>query len=175
MLRLTFLIFLMNIRDYLAKKRFFLLECKHYEKKGDIVAIENNQMVAINYELKIGGEVIDSNMGKDALEFAFGAGQLIPGLESRIQDMNEGDSREISVPCQEAYGEYNEEAKQMVPKEQFGDLELQVGMPLQAQGQDGNPIQVTVAAINDADVEIDFNHPLAGKDLNFSITVQTIK
>lgn len=143
-------------------------------KKGDIVAIENNQMVAINYELKIGGEVIDSNIGKDALEFAFGAGQLIPGLESRMQDMNE-EIQEISVPCQEAYGEYNEEAKQMVPKEQFGDLELQVGMPLQAQGQDGNPIQVTVAAINDNEVQVDFNHPLAGKDLDFSITVQTIK
>lgn len=139
------------------------------------MAIENNQTVSINYELKIEGEIVDSNIGKDALEFPFGSGQLIPGLEARMQDMNEGESREISVPSQEAYGEYNPEAKQMVPKSQFGDLELQVGMPLQGQGEDGNPVQVTVADILDDEVEIDFNHPLAGKDLNFSITVQSIK
>jgi len=139
------------------------------------MAIENNQLVSINYELKIEGEVVDSNIGKDALEFPFGAGQLIPGLESRMQDMNVGDSREINVPCEEAYGEYNPEAKQLVPKEQFGDLELQVGMPLQGQGEGGQPIQVVVTNILDNQVEVDFNHPLAGKDLDFSITVQDIK
>lgn len=139
------------------------------------MAIENNQMVSIIYELKIEGEVIDSNIGKEALEFSFGVGQLIPGLESRMADMSEGDSRDISVPCQEAYGEYKPEARQMVPKEQFGDLQLEIGMPLQAEGQDGNPIQVTVTEILDDQVEVDFNHPLAGKNLDFSITVQTIK
>lgn len=139
------------------------------------MAIENNQVVSINYELKIEGEVVDSNIGKDALEFPFGAGQLIPGLETRIQDMNEGETREVNVPCAEAYGEYNDQAKQMVPKDQFGDLELEIGMPLQGQGQDGNPIQVTVANILENEVEVDFNHPLAGKDLDFSVTVQSIK
>lgn len=139
------------------------------------MAIENNQMVSINYELKIEGEIVDSNIDKDALEFPFGVGQLIPGLESRIQDMNEGESREVSVPCQEAYGEYNPQAKQLVPKTQFGDLELQVGMPLQGQGEDGKAIQVIVTDILDNEVEVDFNHPLAGKDLDFSITIQSIK
>ncbi len=138
------------------------------------MAIENNQLVSMNYELKIDGEVVDSNIGKDVLEFSFGEGKIIPGLESRIQDMNEGETREISVPSQEAYGDYNPQAKQLVPKEQFGDLELQVGMPLQGQGEDGNPIQVVVTNILDNEVEVDFNHPLAGKDLNFTITIQKI-
>jgi FKBP-type peptidyl-prolyl cis-trans isomerase SlyD len=139
------------------------------------MAIENNQIVSINYELKIGGEIVDSNIDKEPLEFTFGSGQIIPGLESRIADMNEEETKDITVPSSEAYGEYNPEAKQMVPKEQFGDLELQIGMPLQGQGQDGNPIQVVVTNILDNEVEIDLNHPLAGKDLDFSITVKSIK
>jgi len=139
------------------------------------MAIQNNQVVAMNYELKVGGETVDSNIDKEPLEFTFGSGQIIPGLESRIADMNEKDTKDITVPSVEAYGEYNPEAKQLVPKEQFGDLELQVGMPLQGQGQDGNPIQVVVTNILDNEVEVDFNHPLAGKDLDFSITIQSIK
>lgn len=139
------------------------------------MAIENNQLVSISYELKIEGEVVDSNIDKEPLEFTFGSGQIIPGLESRIADMNVNDSKDVSVPAAEAYGEYNPEAKQLVPKEQFGDLELQIGMPLQGQGEGGNPIQVIVTNILDNEVEVDFNHPLAGKDLDFSITVKTIK
>ena len=139
------------------------------------MAIENNQVVAMMYELKVDGEVVDSNIGKDPLEFTYGTGQIIPGLESRILELNEGDSKDIIVPAAEAYGEYNEEAKQVLPKEQFGDLELQVGMPLQGQGENGQPIQVIVTDIKeDGSVEVDFNHPLAGKELNFSITINSI-
>ncbi|XOB63551.1 FKBP-type peptidyl-prolyl cis-trans isomerase [Campylobacterota bacterium DY0563] len=139
------------------------------------MAIENNQLVSINYELKIEGEIVDSNIDKEPLEFTYGSGQIIPGLESRIADMNVNDTKEINVPAQEAYGEYNPEAKQLVPKEQFGDLELQIGMPLQGQGEGGQPIQVIVTNILDNEVEVDFNHPLAGKNLDFSITIQAIK
>ncbi|RXJ90708.1 peptidylprolyl isomerase [Arcobacter sp. CECT 8983] len=139
------------------------------------MAIENNQVVAMMYELKVDGEVVDSNIGKDPLEFTYGTGQIIPGLESRIVELNEGDSKDITVPAAEAYGEYNEEAKQVLPKEQFGDLELQVGMPLQGQGENGQPIQVIVSDIKeDGSVEVDFNHPLAGKELNFSVTISSI-
>ncbi len=138
------------------------------------MAIEKEQVVTMMYELKIDGEVVDTNIGKDPLEFTFGVGQIIPGLESRISTLNEGESLQCTVPAAEAYGEYNPEAKQMVPKEQFGDLELKVGMPLQGQGEGGQPIQVVVTAVNENDVEVDFNHPLAGKNLDFSITINTI-
>ena len=139
------------------------------------MAIENNQLVSIHYELKIEGEIVDSNIDKEPLEFTFGSGQIIPGLETRISDMSENETKDVKVPSSEAYGEYNPEAKQLVPKEQFGDLELQIGMPLQGQGENGQPIQVVVSNILENEVEVDFNHPLAGKDLDFSITIQTIK
>ncbi len=138
------------------------------------MAIEKEQVVAMMYELKIDGEVVDSNMDKEPLEFTFGSGQIIPGLEARISELNEGDSADINVPADEAYGEYNPEAKQTVPKENFGDLELSVGMPLQGQSEDGNPVQVMVKEILENDVVIDFNHPLSGKDLDFSVTIKSI-
>lgn len=138
------------------------------------MAIQKNQIVAINYELKIEGEIVDSNIGKDALEFKFDSEQLIPGLENRIVDMNEGETREIKVPAAEAYGEYNPKRKQMVPISQFSNLELKVGMPLQGQGQNGETIQVIITEISDEYVEVDSNHPLAGKDLEFTITIISI-
>lgn len=138
------------------------------------MAIENDQVVAMMYELKVDGEIVDSNLDKEPLEFTFGSGQIIPGLEARISTLNEGDTENINVPANEAYGEYNPEAKQTVAKENFGDLELSVGMPLQGQGEDGKPIQVMVSEILENDVVVDFNHPLAGRDLDFTVTIQSI-
>jgi len=139
------------------------------------MAMQKGQMIGINYELKIEGEVVDSNIGKDPIEFAFDSEQLIPGLESRMADMQEGETREISVPAAEAYGEYNPQMKQMVPIEQFGGLELEVGMPMQGQGQNGEQIQVVITEILEDMVEVDSNHPLSGKDLDFTVTVVSIK
>lgn len=139
------------------------------------MAMQKDQVIAINYELKIEGEVVDSNIGKDALEFSFDSEQLIPGLESRMADMNEGETRDINVPAAEAYGEYNPAMKQVVPIEQFGGLELEVGMPMQGQGQNGETIQVVITEIKEDTVEVDSNHPLAGKDLDFTVTVVSIK
>ncbi len=139
------------------------------------MAIQNNQKVAVRYELKVEGNLVDSNIEGDPLEFEFGTGQIIPGLETRIQDMSEGESKEVTVPSAEGYGEYNEEAQQTLPKEQFSAIDnLQVGMPLQAQGQNGQPLQVIVKDIQDDNVVLDLNHPLAGKDLNFSVSVDSI-
>ncbi len=139
------------------------------------MAISNNQVVSMEYEVKVEGNIVDSNVNQEPLEFTFGSGQIIPGLESRIADLSEGESASIVVPASEAYGEYNEEAMQKIPKEQFEGIELSIGLPLQGQGPDGNPIQVVVKDILDDEVLIDFNHPLAGKELNFSISILSVK
>jgi FKBP-type peptidyl-prolyl cis-trans isomerase SlyD len=139
------------------------------------MAIENNQKVSMTYQLTVDGEVIDSNIGLDDLVFEFGAQQIIPGLESRIQDMNVGESRDnIVIPPSEAYGEPNPDAKQVLTKEQCGDLELEVGMMLQAQGSNGEPIQIKVHEIHEDRVVMDLNHPLAGKELSFNVVINSI-
>jgi len=133
------------------------------------MAISNNQVVSMEYEVKVEGNIVDSNVNQEPLEFTFGSGQIIPGLESRIAGLSEGESASIVVPASEAYGEYNEEAMQKIPKEQFEGIELSI------QGPDGNPIQVVVKDILDDEVLIDFNHPLAGKELNFNISILSVK
>jgi len=139
------------------------------------MAIVENQIVSIEYEVKDGDKVVDSNVGGNPLVFMFGKGQIIPGLESGIVDMNIGDKAEINVAAADAYGEYNDEAKQEVPKDQFDGIDLEVGMSLYGQGEDGGTVQVVVKEIGTETVIIDFNHPLAGKSLLFNVSINNIR
>jgi FKBP-type peptidyl-prolyl cis-trans isomerase SlyD len=139
------------------------------------MAIENNQVVSIEYEVKADGKVVDSNVGGQALVFMFGKGQIIPGLEAGIKEMNAGEKGDVLVKAADAYGEYNPEATQEVPKEQFAGIDLQEGMTLYGQGEDGGTVQVVVKEIKDDSVVVDFNHPMAGKDLMFSVTVNSVR
>lgn len=140
-----------------------------------IMAIETNQVVSIEYEVRDGATVVDSNIGGQPLVFMFGRGQIIPGLEAGIQQMNSGDKGDVLVKAADAYGEYNPEATQNVPKEQFAGIDLQEGMTLYGQGEDGGTVQVIVKEIKDDAVVVDFNHPMAGKDLMFTVTVASVR
>jgi FKBP-type peptidyl-prolyl cis-trans isomerase SlyD len=138
------------------------------------MAIEKeNSVVGIEYEVKESGTdtVIDSNKGSRPLEFVTGKGQIIPGLEAGLVGMGIGESRTITVKAAEAYGEVNPEARQSLPREQFEGIDLEEGMALYGEGENGETVQVTVLSFNDDEVTIDFNHPLAGKDLEFEVTV----
>ncbi len=139
--------------------------------------IDDNSVVSFNYEVKDAktGEVVDSNMGQAPLSFITGKQQIIPGLENQMKGMQSGDSAEILVSAAEAYGEYNPEAVQNMPREQFAGIELQEGMTLYGQSEDGGTVQVTVKSFDENDVVIDFNHPLAGKDLLFNVTVAEVR
>jgi len=134
---------------------------------------EENSVVGIEYELTEAGgsEVLDTNKGAAPLEFIIGKGQLIPGLEKQLVGMSAGESADILVKAEEAYGLRDEEAVQQLPKEQFEGIELEKGMSLYGQGENGETIQVNVVDFDDNTVTVDFNHPLAGKDLMFNVTV----
>ncbi|MDP3301556.1 MAG: peptidylprolyl isomerase [Sulfuricurvum sp.] len=139
------------------------------------MAIEANQIVSIEYEVRDGQNVVDSNVGGAPLVFMFGKGQVIPGLENGIAHMNIGEKSDVSVKAADAYGDYNEDAQQEVPREQFAGIDLNVGMTLYGQGEDGGTVQVIVKEVKDDSVVIDFNHPLAGKDLMFTVTISSVR
>jgi FKBP-type peptidyl-prolyl cis-trans isomerase SlyD len=139
------------------------------------MAIETNQIVSIEYEVRDGDKVVDSNVGGAPLVFMFGKGQIIPGLENGIKDMSIGEKADVLVKPEDAYGVYNDEAQQEVPIDQFAGIDLEVGMTLYGQGEDGGTVQVTVKEIGSENVIIDFNHPLAGKDLMFSVTINNVR
>lgn len=132
-----------------------------------------NCVVGIEYEVKQAGttNVVDSNKGGQPLEFIIGKGQIIPGLETALVGMDQGESGDIVVKSAEAYGDVNPEAIQTLPKDQFEGVDLVEGMTLYGQGENGQQTQVIVKSFDDKEVNVDFNHPLAGKDLMFSVTV----
>jgi len=141
------------------------------------MAISDNQVVSISYELKdvASGDVLDSNLEAEPLSFIVGKGQVIPGLEDKIKNLSQGDSADITVSAKDGYGEYDEAAIQSLPKEQFAGLELVEGMTLYGQGEDGGTTQVVVKSFTDEEVNVDFNHPLAGKDLLFAVSVTEVR
>lgn len=138
--------------------------------------ISNNSFVKLHYKGTLSdGTVFDSSEGRDALEFISGIGLIIPGLDEGIQGLKVGDKKTISVPADKAYGPRHDEAMQEVPKDQFPpEINLEVGMQLAAQGPQG-AIPVVVTEILDEVVKVDFNHPLAGKDLTFDVEVVDVR
>jgi FKBP-type peptidyl-prolyl cis-trans isomerase 2 len=121
------------------------------------------------------GSVFDSSDGRDPLEFQLGSGQIIPGLDSAIDGMAAGEQKTVTIPAAEAYGDYQDEARQTIPRAQIpADIPLDVGTMLQMQTPDGNAVPVQVAKVTDDAVTLDANHPLAGKDLTFAVEVVSV-
>ena len=141
------------------------------------MAIEDNKVVSLEYEVRDSEskEVIDSNKGQKPLEFITGKSQIIPGLESKIKEMDLNEEGDVLVKADEAYGQRDENALQTLPREQFAGIDLKEGMTLYGQGENGETVQVTVKSFNDQEVTIDFNHPLAGKDLLFSVKILGVR
>lgn len=139
--------------------------------------IEHNKVVAINYEAidALTNETVDSNKDSKPLEFIVGHSQVIEGLEKQIIGANVGDSLNFDVDPEHGYGIRNPELLQEVDREQFGNIELERGMTLFGQAENGMPVQVIVADFNDNKVIVDYNHPLAGKTLTFKVDVLDIR
>jgi len=137
--------------------------------------ITQGSTVEVHYTGKfVDGEVFDSSEGKDPLQFQVGSGQIIPGFESAIMGKNIGEKVSITVPADQAYGQIREDLVVEVPADKMpGPVE--VGQLLQADGGDGQVVQVIVKEVKDDVVIIDGNHPLAGQDLVFDIEVVSIQ
>ena len=139
---------------------------------------DKNKVVVFDYVLrdKETGEIIDaSSQHGEPIKVLFGYGQIIPGLEHRMIGMQPGEKKTIEVPAEEAYGLPSQQLIQEVPREYFGDIQLQEGMMLTATTEDGHPFDFRVVSFDDAKVVIDMNHPLAGKDLIFDIHVLEVR
>ncbi len=121
------------------------------------------------------GTQFDSSVGSDPLEFTIGTGQLIPGFENGVLGMTVGEKRTVTLPPAEAYGEKNEELILNIDKRRLPEgVEPKVGLLLQTQQADGNPINMTITEIAAESVKVDANPPLAGKTLTFEMELVEI-
>jgi FKBP-type peptidyl-prolyl cis-trans isomerase SlyD len=136
-----------------------------------------NKVVTVNFTLKDQfGNIIDSTEGDAPFSYLSGHHNILPKLESEINNMLIGSKRTITVPAAEAYGEYNEDIVQVIGKDEFPpEVSLEVGMQYIASAPDGTKMPFTITEVRDEDVTIDFNHPLAGKDLTFDVELINVR
>jgi len=140
--------------------------------------VEKNKVVKFHYTLKDKetGEVLDSSQQYgEPLTVLIGANNIIPGLERQMEGMEVGEKKTIEVKAEEAYGPKDENLIQKIPIENFQGIELQKGLPLQAQTPDGQIINLVVVDFDDKEVTVDMNHPLAGKDLVFDVEIVDVR
>lgn len=119
------------------------------------------------------GTVFDSSVERgEPLEFVCMADQMIPGFDAAVKEMEVGETKNVHLPASEAYGEHDEQLVQTIPTAQIpGAEDLPVGQRIYLQGPGGQPIPALVVEVTDETVTFDLNHEMAGKDLNFEITL----
>jgi peptidylprolyl isomerase len=137
-------------------------------KQGDTVRIHYTGTLA-------DGSVFDSSVGHDPLKFTIGGGQVIIGFEEAVLGMSVGDSKQVTIPVDKAYGRRNDDLVIKAPREHIpADLDPQVGQRLQMGGAGGELVQVMITDVTATHVILDANPPLAGKELNFQIELVSI-
>jgi FKBP-type peptidyl-prolyl cis-trans isomerase SlyD len=138
--------------------------------------VAHNRVVSIDYTLKDDeGHVLDSSKEHGALAYLHGAGNIVPGLEEALHGREEGESISVQVTPDQGYGEKDESLQQSVPREVFQtDTTIEPGMHFQATGPHGAQL-ITVVDVQDDEVTIDANHPLAGQTLNFEVTIVGVR
>jgi FKBP-type peptidyl-prolyl cis-trans isomerase 2 len=138
--------------------------------------IKANDKVKVHYTGKLSnGEIFDSSLQREPLEFQMGQGQLIPGFEKGLIDMSINEKKTIVIPAAEAYGESRQDLIQEVPNDKLpSEIKPEVGMGLVSTTPEGHEIQLVVTEVKSDTIVVDGNHPLAGKELTFEVEVIAI-
>ena len=137
---------------------------------------ESGNTVKVHYTGTLAdGTAFDSSRGSDPLEVTLGSGSVIAGFEQALMGMSVGESKTVTIGAAEAYGEHHADRVHEVEREKMpDDIDLQVGVILEAVGAGGVPLPVQIAGLTETMVTLDFNHPLAGQDLTFELELVEI-
>jgi peptidylprolyl isomerase len=138
--------------------------------------VKNGDNVKVHYTGKFdSGQVFDSSEGGEPLGFTVGLGQVIPGFDRALLGMSIGELKDVVIPALEAYGERIPELVQTVDRDQFslGDMTPELGMAIEMQTPEGS-IPLVITELSETTVTLDANHPLAGEELHFTLTLVEI-
>ncbi len=135
-----------------------------------------NDKVKVHYTGKLkSGQIFDSSLERDPLEFTVGGGQMIPGFDAAVNGMEVKEKTEVTIPCAEAYGDRTKDMMQQIPRTQLPqDMKPEVGQTLVASQEGGADQHVLITEVNEQTITVDANHPLAGEDLIFEIELLEI-
>ena len=137
--------------------------------------IEKDRVVRFHYSVaEAGQEPVETSRDREPLAILFGHGNIIPGLEKAMDGREAGETFKADVTAADAYGERRDGMTQRVPKKHFGDQKLAPGMQVVLNTSFG-PRAVTIEKIGMSVVDVDLNHPMAGKDLQFDIEIVEVR
>jgi FKBP-type peptidyl-prolyl cis-trans isomerase SlyD len=139
--------------------------------------IDKNSFVTIDYLIRMGERETYPPSGKpEEISFCMGWGAMPPGLEEAMMGMETSDHKVVRLSPQEAYGDLDRELIMEVPRSDFAaDIELKTGLVFETENEEGHPVYFIVQEVHPDHVVIDFNHPLAGKELEVSFTVRQVR
>ncbi|MBN1964320.1 MAG: peptidylprolyl isomerase [Anaerolineae bacterium] len=143
-----------------------------------VSTVQEGLVISVAYTLTLSdGEVIDEASSSDPLLYLHGAENIIPGLERALTGMTVGQRKQVVVDPEDAYGEYDEEGVQVLPRDAFGDgdVELEIGEMLTLRDEEDNLFDAEVIDLDDESVTLDFNHPLAGETLRFDVEIVGVR
>lgn len=138
--------------------------------------VEDGQVVTLDYTMRVDGEVVDSSEGAKPIQFIQGQRQIIRGLEDKLYGMQVGEDKEVVVPPQSGYGDVDPENFAEIPRKQFpAEIPLEPGVELELKDQNGDTVEARIDNVTHETVRLDFNHPLAGKELHFWVNVVDLR
>ena len=144
--------------------------------QSEFTKVAKDLVVSLEYTLTVDGEVVDSSEENGAIEYIQGHENIISGLESQLEGMKLGESKKVLVKAVDAYGEYDPESVEEIPLSDFPkDIPLEVGVELAVEDEDEGAISAVIEEVGKDSVVLNFNHPLAGKDLSFDVKIADIR
>lgn len=142
-----------------------------------MMKIDQETRVELNFSLKLDdGQIVDSNFSNPPVSFDVGDGKLLPGFESRLYGMSAGEEASFNIPASDAFGVYNEDNVQIFNLDQFTDEEnLELGLVLTFVDAANGEVPGVIKEIIEDKVYVDFNHPLAGRNLTFDVKIHNVQ
>jgi len=145
-------------------------------EQSEFTKVAKDLVVSLEYTLTVEGEIVDSSEENGPIDFIQGHGNIIPGLESALEGMNLGEAKKVNVLAKDAYGEYDPEASEEIPLAEFPeDIPLEVGVELAVEDEENGVVSAVIEEVGKDSVTLNFNHPLAGKNLDFDVKILTIR
>ena len=141
------------------------------------VPVSEGTRVYLNFSVSLeDGSEVDSNFGGEPVDFAIGDGSLLPGFERLLFGMSAGERQMFRVPPEDAFGQPNDNNVQYLPRDRFDDdVELEIGLVFSFADAGGGELPGMILSIDDEEVAVDFNHPLAGRTILFDVLIHRVE
>jgi len=145
-------------------------------ENSEMTQVADDLVVTMGYSLTVDGEIVDSSEDDGPIEFLHGYGNIIPGLEAHLGGLGIGESLQVTVAAKDAYGEFDPEQVVDVPLDEFPEeICVEPGVELEMKDQDGDMLFARIVSVGKSRAKLDFNHPLAGKELTFDVTIVALR